>query len=162
LSEEQILAWADSHKNRTGQWPKRDSGSVFKAPDETWQNINAALKMGLRGLAAGSSLARLLSEERQVRSRRNLPQLTEKVILCEIRRSHFVVADFTLQRQNVYFEAGFAEALGLQVIYTCREDDIKNAHFDIRQRNHIVWNAPEELKDELKNRIGATIGAPRK
>lgn len=82
-------------------------------------------------------------------------------ILSEIRKSHFVVADFTLQRPNVYFEAGFAEALGLPVIYTCREDDITKAHFDIRQRNHIVWTAPEELRDRLKNRIGATIGSPK-
>ena len=82
-------------------------------------------------------------------------------ILSEIRKSQFIVADFTLQRPNVYFEAGFAEALGLPVIYTCREDDITKAHFDIRQRNHIVWTAPEELRDRLKNRIGATIGSPK-
>jgi hypothetical protein len=34
-------------------------------------------------------------------------------ILGEIRRSRFLVADFTGQRPSVYFEAGFAEGLGI-------------------------------------------------
>jgi len=28
--------------------------------------------------------------------------------------------------------------LGRQVIWTCRDDDLKNVHFDTRQYNHIV------------------------
>jgi hypothetical protein len=35
-------------------------------------------------------------------------------ILAEIRRAQFVVADFTGQNQGVYFEAGFAMALGVK------------------------------------------------
>jgi hypothetical protein len=41
-------------------------------------------------------------------------------IMAEIRRSRFVVADYTGQRNGVYFEAGFALGLGLTVIPTCR------------------------------------------
>ena len=37
-------------------------------------------------------------------------------ILSEIRRAEFIVADFTRQRQSVYFEAGFARGLGREVI----------------------------------------------
>jgi hypothetical protein len=37
-------------------------------------------------------------------------------IVAEIRRSRFVVADFTKHRGGVYFEAGFAQGLGLPVI----------------------------------------------
>lgn len=46
-------------------------------------------------------------------------------IIAQIRRSRFVLADFTGQRGGVYFEAGFGKGLGLEVIWTCREDDIK-------------------------------------
>jgi nucleoside 2-deoxyribosyltransferase len=78
-------------------------------------------------------------------------------IVAEIRKSRFVVADFTMHKQNVYFEAGFALGLGLPVIWTCRETDITKAHFDTRQYNHIVWATPEELSSRLTQRIMATV-----
>ena len=78
-------------------------------------------------------------------------------IIAEIRKSRFLVADVTGQRQGVYSEAGFAMGLGLPVIWTCRKTEIKKIHFDTRQYNHIVWDAPEELRKALKNRIEATI-----
>ena len=56
-------------------------------------------------------------------------------IVARIRRAAFVVADFTDQKSGVYFEAGFALGLNLPVIWSCREDDIDNLHFDIRQYN---------------------------
>jgi len=79
------------------------------------------------------------------------------LVLAEIRGSKFVVADVTLQKQNVYYEAGFAQGLGKDVIWTCRLDDIQNAHFDTRQYNHILWSTPGELRKKLVNRIKATI-----
>jgi len=81
------------------------------------------------------------------------------LIVAEIRRSRFIVADVTMQRQGVYFEAGFAMALGLPVIWCCHEDDLKHVHFDTRQHNHIVWSEPADLRQQLGDRIRATIGA---
>jgi hypothetical protein len=85
---------------------------------------------------------------------------TEKVcdrILAEIRRSQFVVADFTHHKAGVYFEAGFALALGRLVIWTCREDAIKDAHFDTRQYQHLVWRDAADLRTKLADRIQAQI-----
>jgi nucleoside 2-deoxyribosyltransferase len=79
-------------------------------------------------------------------------------IIAEIRRSAFLVADFTGHRGGVYFEAGFAMGLGLPVIWMCRRDDVKNLHFDIRQYNCIDWSDPEELAVRLQQRIEATLG----
>ena len=79
-------------------------------------------------------------------------------IIAEIRESRFIVADFTGQRHGVYFEAGFAQGLGLKVIWTCHKNDVDNLHFDTRQENHITWETPEALRDKLKNRIRAAIG----
>lgn len=80
-------------------------------------------------------------------------------ILAEIRLCQFVVADFTLQRAGVYFEAGFAMGLGRPVLWTCQEDDFENTHFDTRQYNHIMWTAPDDLRTKLSERIRATISA---
>lgn len=91
-------------------------------------------------------------------------------IVSEIRRSRFVIADFTcgfaessagqvaIARGGVYYEAGFAQGLGIPVIWAARADCISHVHFDTRQYAHIVWNTPEELRTALLNRIGALIG----
>ena len=91
-------------------------------------------------------------------------------IIAEIRRSRFVVCDFTCElieydgkqkafpRGGVYYEAGFAQGLGIPVIWMCHADHIEHVHFDTRQFNHITWNTPEELRERLRNRIGAVIG----
>ncbi len=80
-------------------------------------------------------------------------------IIAEIRRSGFVVADFTGNRAGVYFEAGFAAGLGLPVIYCVRSDQIDRVHFDTRQYNHISWTDASDLRVKLHDRIAATIGA---
>ena len=83
-------------------------------------------------------------------------------IVAEIRRSRFLIADFTHgkagARGGVYFEAGFALGLGIPVIHTCREDAIDKVHFDTRQYNHILWRNPEDLRDQLEKRILARFG----
>lgn len=88
-------------------------------------------------------------------------------IIAEIRRSRFIVADFTAEpekpRGGVYFEAGFAYGLNIPVIWTCRTDRIDEVHFDTRQFAHITWDSPDDLREKLSNRIGAVIGdGPRK
>src|SRR5207244_3502144 len=60
LSEEQILAWADSYHKRHGRWPTEPAGLIPRSGGETWSGVDQALRVGLRGLPAGSSLARLL------------------------------------------------------------------------------------------------------
>ena len=79
-------------------------------------------------------------------------------IIAEIRRSAFVVADFTGHRGGVYFEAGFAMGLGLPVLWTCRSDDLSKLHFDIRQYNCIDWEDSGDLSSRLQTRIEALLG----
>ena len=81
LTIPQILAWADEHHKRTGKWPSVYSGRVCVAPDETWLGINRALRVGCRGLAAGNSLSRLLTERLGARTQQGRPRLTVKPIL---------------------------------------------------------------------------------
>ena len=79
-------------------------------------------------------------------------------IIARIRTSLFVVADFTGHRGGVYFEAGFALGLDRPVIWTCRKDDMKNLHFDIRQYNTIDWKSYDELASRLQYRVEAMVG----
>ena len=91
-------------------------------------------------------------------------------IIAEIRRSRFLVADFTcgivhdgdravgVPRGGVYYEAGFAQGLGIPVIWCCRADCIEHVHFDTRQFAHIVWTDAADLRTRLRNRIVAVLG----
>ena len=83
-------------------------------------------------------------------------------IIAELRRSRFLVADFSHghdgARGGVYYEAGFAHGLGLPVIFACSKDSVETLHFDTNHYNHIVWKTPDELREKLKNRILAVIG----
>ena len=93
-------------------------------------------------------------------------------VLAEIRKSKFVVADFTScgrctacekckhigTRGGVYFEAGFAFGLGKTVFPTCRKDRTQAVHFDVNHLNRIEWETPEDLREDLKNSIEAVLG----
>lgn len=80
-------------------------------------------------------------------------------ILAEIRQAQIVVADFTGQRAGVYYEAGFAEGLGIPVIRTCRDDEEEKTkiHFDVSHYPFIFWKDSEDLRKQLKDRILARI-----
>lgn len=84
-------------------------------------------------------------------------------IISEIRKSRFVVADYTGDRGGVYYEAGFGYGLGLPIINTCRKDWMTKLHFDIRQYNCIDWESEADLAERLQVRIEANVGVgPKK
>jgi nucleoside 2-deoxyribosyltransferase len=78
-------------------------------------------------------------------------------IIGNLKRSKFVIADFTEQKAGVYFESGFALGQGKQVIYVCSEEDFKNIHFDTNHYPHIKYKNQDDLKEKLIQRIEAWI-----
>lgn len=79
-------------------------------------------------------------------------------IIAEIRACKFCVADFTDQRNGVYFEAGFALGLGKPVIYVCEKSDFEaNSHFDLKPFQHILYSSADDLGKQLKAKIDAWI-----
>jgi nucleoside 2-deoxyribosyltransferase len=82
-------------------------------------------------------------------------------IFYEIERSKFVVVDVTYPNYGAYYEAGYAQALGKQVIICCREaefhDKSTRPHFDISQKSMVVWKDETDLVQRLKRRIEATV-----
>lgn len=81
-------------------------------------------------------------------------------IIGQVKRSRFMVADFTGQRYGVYFEAGMMMGLGRTVIWLCdkKELDESKLHFDVRQFNFIAYESVEDAKTRLYNRILAIEG----
>jgi hypothetical protein len=85
-------------------------------------------------------------------------ELIDMKIISEIKNSRFVVAEFTKQSNGVYFEAGYAQGMGLHVIRCIGEDDLKNLHFDKNHYNFIIWTTPDDLESQLYDFICAIIG----
>lgn len=80
-------------------------------------------------------------------------------ILMEIRLAQFTVADITGARGGVYFEAGFAKALGREVFFTCREDRFAtDKHFDTEHFQHTTWKDPADLRFKLREKVLALMG----
>lgn len=76
-------------------------------------------------------------------------------ILKYIRDSKFVVVDLTHQNNGAYFEEGYAMGIGKPVIQLCQKDT--KLHFDIAQKNTIMWDTEGDIPHRLTNRIRATI-----
>lgn len=120
--------------------------------DPSMNNAKTAIEEGIT--EAGYKAVRIDDQEHNDK--------IDDAIIAAIRRSRFVVADFTQgesgARGGVYYEAGFAHGLNIPVIFTCHKEKLKTVHFDTRQYNHIAWDDAEDLRKRLSQRISATIG----
>jgi hypothetical protein len=85
-------------------------------------------------------------------------------IITAIKRSKFVIVDYTYANNGAYFEAGYARGIGRPLIRCCNGEWVKKnggiekaVHFDERHNNVIVWDNPDKLRKELISHIRATI-----
>lgn len=93
--------------------------------------------------------------------------LIDDQLRVRIRRARFMVCDLTHGNRGAYWEAGFAEGLGLPVIYTCRRDvfDDKthtdHPHFDTNHLVTVPWEPgdPAAAAQKLKSIVRATLPA---
>jgi nucleoside 2-deoxyribosyltransferase len=86
-------------------------------------------------------------------------------IIALIRESRFVVADLTFNRGGVYYEAGFARGLGMEVFLTCEEGQLapssdQRIHFDVAHLHINTWKTDtlDVFAENLKNRVLAAVG----
>lgn len=80
-------------------------------------------------------------------------------IYNQIAKSDVVIADMTGRNANVFYEVGYAHALGKRtILLTKKADDIP---FDLKHFPHIVYgNSIAALRDDLKTRVDWCIQNP--
>jgi hypothetical protein len=105
FSVAQVLAWADAFHLSTGHWPMSASGPIPFSGGENWRRVDSALRLGLRGLPGGSSLAQLLAAERGYRNPSALPRLTAAQILTWADAHHRRTGRWPVESDGPVFEA---------------------------------------------------------
>jgi nucleoside 2-deoxyribosyltransferase len=167
--------------------PGKDSKQCFVAiwfTPEMNEVYEKAIKPAIEFKEKGESSPRF--EAVKIDTVEHINDINDEII-AQIRRSRFMVCDLTGYRGGIYFEAGFAYGLGLDVIYMCREDWCKDqkltnkngeevtilydenkheipikkegVHFDLTHRNRIEWsqNNLDDFRKRLQERIRAII-----
>lgn len=151
---------------------KRSRGPGNQAFVAMWfhSDMEAAFSLGIhRALEAVGYSAYKVNDDPS-------PDMIDNRIIAEIRRSHRLVADCTGNRPSVYFEAGLAMGVGIDVIWCCNSSKreppegetrmVVPAHperldwfdvvaFDTRQYPHILWSTPTDLRAQLVDTIRA-------
>lgn len=73
-----------------------------------------------------------------------------------LRRSAFVLADVSEWSPNVYYEVGFARALGKDVIMTARKGT--QLPFDVGDVPTIFWEDQTDLRESLEKYLASLVG----
>jgi nucleoside 2-deoxyribosyltransferase len=82
------------------------------------------------------------------------PQYNDRItdrMLESIRKAQFVIADLTLSKPNVFWEAGYAHGIGKTPIYVARHDT--RLEFDLKDYPVIFFKNMKELKDGIERRL---------
>lgn len=116
---------------------------------ESTKGIRTAIKNALNK----TGFDPIIIDERHIDSDKTI----NDEIISNLKQCNFCISDFTYHSNGVYFESGFALGQGKKVIYTCKEDEFQNAHFDIRPLQHIIYKTEQELEKDLINKIEAWI-----
>ena len=117
--------------------------------------VNTHLKHLTKELGFGlKSLDEIISKE----------NLIDDKLRVEIKKSRLLICDLTHGNQGAYWEAGYAEGLGIPVLYICRKDVLnskskkKKPHFDVNHQEIFTWekdNAESIIK--FKQQLEAKI-----
>lgn len=68
-------------------------------------------------------------------------------IYASIKKADIIIAEVSTPNPNVYYEVGFAHALGIPVVLLT--SDIATTPFDLRGYNHIVYSSIVDLRRKL-------------
>lgn len=79
-------------------------------------------------------------------------------IYNQISKADMLVADMSDRNPNVFYEVGYAHALGKRVILLTKSGG--DIPFDLKQHFHIVYENISSLKDELRARVGYYVAHP--
>ncbi len=134
--------------------------SFAKEAEQIWNAITEAIEDKDVGFVD-------IAKKEKIHNQQIMPH-----IMRLIRESRFLIMDITDPNYGAYYEAGYALGLGKEVIITCRKDvhDRKafkcdkdetcrfeekalKPHFDIAQKQILVWENTADLTKQLKEWI---------
>lgn len=129
---------------------KEDKGFVFiampmSAEDPILEDVHHTIKAV--ALSVGLIAERV---DEQITTER----ITDRV-LESLHRAGFVIADLTYNKPNIYYEAGYAHALGKVPIYIAREGT--TIEFDLKDYPVIFFCNMSKLKAELVRRLSGLL-----
>lgn len=156
---------------------RSDDNSTYRLTYKGWQRIaqlsknNSVIKQGFIAMSFDKEIEYIQNIFKQaIRQAGFEPQIIKDKehnnyimpeIFHEIEKSKFVVVDITKQNYGAYYEAGYAQALGKEVIVCSKKEVFDNPntrpHFDIAQKSMILWEDEQDLLDRLVRRINATV-----
>lgn len=122
--------------------PKDHIFVIMKLGDDT---LDSAYQGVIRPLAEEFDLDAVRVDEIQ-----DSGQISQQ-ILENIACSRIVIAELTGERPNCYYEAGFAHALGKELILIINEDS--DIHFDLSGYRFIKWKTEAQLRKRLRERL---------
>lgn len=129
-----------------------DSKNVFIAMKFDWPDKQRELAM----IDAVQKACAVFGYEAKRVDEFHTGYITDRII-SDIKKSRFIVADFTFNNPGVYYEAGYAKALGKNVFHIIDEAHTSNLHFDIKQVNYKTWKEPGDITQKLSDWIGANF-----
>jgi hypothetical protein len=138
---------------RLERGPNRESHAAFVAMSFA-EEMRFLFREGIEPAAAASGFKAERADSRDYVNR------IDDEIIAMLRKARFCIADFTRQSNGAYFEAGFAQGLGLTVIWCCAEAEGNDVHFDTRQYSLLHWKKEDmgAFRKALHHRIEAVIG----
>ncbi len=144
------------------QLSKHNNKKVFvsMAFNENTENIREAIKKGIVEAKYDATLIDEIIHNKQI-----VPEMFRL-----IRESRLLVMDISEPNYGAYYEAGYAQGLGKEVIITCSEERFYKKyeteeeqkyekylkpHFDIAQKQILLWKDTEDLTNKLSEWIKA-------
>ncbi len=81
--------------------------------------------------------------------------ITERIVE-EIKQSEYLFADLSGERPSVYYEIGFAHAIGKTVLLYRKKGTV--IHFDLAYRNSPEYENIADLRKKMRTRLTAMTG----
>lgn len=81
----------------------------------------------------------------------------DQIMRTTIKGSKFVIVDLTHDNKGAYWEAGFAEGIGIPVIYICEKTkfDREKTHFDTNHLTTVLWSMDDT--DQFETDLADTL-----
>ena len=118
-------------------------------PFKNFDSVYDAIKIAVEGIENKEFVCERADERYTSRS------IWCKQICKNIRKSKYLIVDTTGRNPNVFYELGFAHAMGDNTKAIIITQNIEEAPFDVRDLGHIIYSEKKlpKLREDLKNAI---------